>query len=140
MTQQARQLAWSLAERVVPIRYLIRDRDTKFTAGFDQVFRSEGVRVIRTPVRAPRANGVAERFVGTARRECLDRILIFNRDQLERVLAELVSHYNLHRPHRSLGQASPLTPLPPRHLLVDPKQLRRSDSVGGLIHEYRLVA
>jgi putative transposase len=98
-----------LANRSRPVRFLVRDRDTKFTAGFDEVFRSERIRVIRTPVRAPRANAFAERFVGTIRRECLDRMLISHRRNLDVVLAEYVDHYNRHRPHRSLDQLSPLT-------------------------------
>jgi len=103
VTQQARNLSLSLSRRSDAFRFLIRDRDTKFTASFDEVFCSEGARVIRTPVRSPRANAFAERFVGTARRECLDRLLIFNRRHLEKVLTEYVEHYNEHRPHRSLG-------------------------------------
>ena len=115
VVQQARNLTMVLAERARPVRFLVRDRDTKFTSGFDEVFRSEGIRIIRTPVRAPRANAFAERFVGTIRRECLDRMLIFGRRHLEAVLAEYVDHYNGHRPHRSLDQASPLSmsPAPP---------------------------
>ena len=105
VVQQARNLTMVLAERARPVRFLVRDRDAKFTASFDEVFRSERIRIIRTPVRAPRANAFAERFVGTIRRECLDRMLIFGRRQLEVVLAEYVDHYNGHRPHRSLDQA-----------------------------------
>ena len=81
--QQARNLSYELAQRAQPVKFLIRDRDTKFTASFDEVFRSEGIRIIRTPIRAPRANAFAERFVGTVRRECLDRILIVGRRHLE---------------------------------------------------------
>ena len=113
VVQQARNLTTVLAERARPVRYLVRDRDTKFSTSFDEVFRSEGTTVIRTPVRAPRANAFAERFVGTIRRECLDRMLVFNRRHLELVLREYVDHYNTHRPHRSLDQASPLSVLLP---------------------------
>ena len=102
VTQQARNLSLVLAEQGRPTNFLIRDRDTKFTASFDEVFRADGVRIIRTPIRSPRANGFAERFVGTVRRECLDRMLVFHRRQLEMVLSEFVDHYNEHRP-------SPLT-------------------------------
>ena len=98
VTQQARNLSLVLAERSRVVKFLIRDRDTKFTASFDEVFRSEGIRVIKTPVRSPRANAFAERFVGTVRRECLDRLLIFGRRHLEQVLS---------RVHRSLQRAPP---------------------------------
>jgi transposase InsO family protein len=139
--QQARNLAMVLEDRIIPVRFLIRDRDTKFTSSFDEVFRADGIRIIRTPVRAPRANAFAERFVGTVRRECLDRMLIFGRPHLERVLAEYIAHYNGHRPHRALGQLAPLalnSPLPIDD--PEPAELRRRDAVFGLIHEYRLVA
>ena len=86
-------------------RYLIRDRDSKFTAAFDAVFTAEAIRIVRAPVRAPRANAIAERWIGSLRRELLDRILIVNRRQLEHVLTVFVDHYNTHRPHRSLNQA-----------------------------------
>jgi transposase InsO family protein len=140
VTQQARNLSEVLARRTNAVRFLIRDRDAKFTASFDEVFRSGCIEIIRTPVRAPRANAFAERFVGTIRRECLDRILVFNRRQLETVLSEFVDHYNSHRPHRSLEQASPLGPPPAPIACPDPKRLRRSDRLGGLVHEYELVA
>ena len=142
VVQQARNLTMVLAERTLRVRFLVRDRDAKFTTGFDEVFRSERIRTIRTPIRAPRANAFAERFVGTIRRECLDRMLIFQRRQLEAVLAEYVDHYNSHRPHRSLEQASPLL-MSPASLSTSPPdvtKLRRSDRLGGLIHEYELAA
>ena len=140
VVQQARQLAWTLGERPNPVRWLIRDRDAKFTSSFDEVFRSEGVHLIRTPVRAPRANAIAERFVGTVRRECLDRILILGRRHLVAVLEEYLDHYNTHRPHRALGQ---LAPCPSTTGMVGPLAsggVVRADRLGGLIHEYRLVA
>ncbi|MGA7417525.1 MAG: integrase core domain-containing protein [Acidimicrobiales bacterium] len=141
VVQLARNLTMVLDDRAHPVRFLIRDRDTKFTSSFDEVFKAQGVRIIRSPVRAPRANAFAERFVGTVRRECLDRMIILGRRHLEGVLAEYVAHYNLHRPHRALGQLAPLTvqrPLP----ISDPvpAQLQRRDAIFGLIHEYRLVA
>ena len=92
-TQQARQVTWSLSERLTPIRFLIHDRDSKFSHAFDQVFRSEGVEIIRTPFRAPKANAFAERWVATIRRDCLDWILIASRRQLEQVLRVYVDHY-----------------------------------------------
>ena len=140
--QQARNLTCDLAGRSRAAKFLIRDRDTKFTSSFDEVFRTEGIRVIKTPVRSPRANAFAERFVGTVRRECTDRLLIFGRTHLEKVLAEYVAHYNDHRPHRSLDQRAPLNTvgLPHRTNEPDPTHLRRNAVLGGHIHEYRLVA
>jgi transposase InsO family protein len=141
VVQQARNLSMVLADRALPVKFRIRDRDAKFTSGFDEVFRAEGIRIIRTPVRAPRANAFAEQFVGTVPRECLDRMLVFGRQHLESVLAEYVAHYNGHRPHRSLGQQAPLSPgIPPSVERPALAQLRRTDAVFGLIHEYRLVA
>ena len=102
--QQARNLSFTLAEHHRPTKFLTRDRDTKLTAGFRRSVRAEGVRIIRTPIRSPRPNAFAERFIGTVRRECLDRMLVFDHRQLERILAEFVGHYNDHRPYRSLVQ------------------------------------
>jgi len=142
VTQQARNLSFVLADLARPTKFLIRDRDTKFTASFDEVLRADGARIIRTPIRSPRANAFGELFVGTARRECLDSMLVLHRPQLEAVLSEFVDHDNGHRPYRSLGQQVPLAvggrPLRISH--PDPAQLRRSDKLGGLVHEYRLVA
>ena len=141
VVQQARNLTMALEDRAHRVKFLIRDRDTKFTSRFDEVFGADGIRISRTPVRAPRANAFAERFVGTVRRECLDRILIFGRRHLERVLAEYVVHYNEHRPHRSLDQLAPLALAPPPSISdPEPAQLQRRDTVFGLIHEYRLAA
>jgi putative transposase len=140
-TQQARQFAWTLQEQPGRFRFLIRDRDSKFTRNFDAVFASEGIRVIKAPVRAPRANAIAERFVRTVRAECLDWLLIVNRRHLERVLRVYVAHYNGHRPHRSL-QLRPPDPAAPRPRTVDAagSDVRRRDRLGGLIHEYSYAA
>src|SRR5207237_467539 len=102
VTQQARQFAWALHERPESFRFLIRDRDSKFTRDFDAVFASEGVEIAKTPDRAPKANAIAERLVRTVRAECPDWLLIVNRRHLERVPRVLADHYNTHRPHRSL--------------------------------------
>jgi len=141
VTQQARNLSFVLAEGTRPVKFLIRDRDTKFTAGFDAVFASEGIRTIKTPIRAPRANAFAERFVGTVRRECLDRILILSRRHLKQVLPEYIAHYNEHRPHRALDQRAPRSLVMPASVHdPDSKRLRRTEVLGGLIHECRIVA
>jgi len=142
VTQQARNLSMELADQASAVKFLIRDRDTKFTASFDAVFAADGIRILKTPVRAPRANAICERMIGTLRRECLDRMLILGRRHLEAVLAEYVEHYNSHRPHRSLGQRSPAEPDTNPAVLaeVDLARLRRTDRLSGLIHEYRMVA
>jgi putative transposase len=141
VAQQARQLAWSLPGRATPARFLIHDRDSKFSRAFDDVFRSESVEIIRTPFCASQANAFAERWVGTARRDCLDWLQITSRRQLERVLRVYVDHYNTHRPHRALGLTPPI-PGPRLRLAVSnpPNQLRRRDRLGGLIHEYARAA
>jgi putative transposase len=140
-TQQARNIVATFVERTEPIRFLIHDRDSKFTAAFDEVFRSESIRTIRTPVRAPRGNAFIERWIGTARRECLDRILIVNRRHLERVLPAYIGHYNRHRPHRSLAQRPPSQLLPPvSETIAALDCIRRRDVLGGLIHEYKAAA
>jgi hypothetical protein len=100
-------LAGCISKRLTPIRFLIPDRDSTFSNVFDDVFRSEGVEIIRTPFRAPKANAFAERWVGTIRRDCLDWIMITSRRQLEHVLRVYVNHYNSHRPHRALDLAPP---------------------------------
>jgi len=140
-TQQARNFVFSLPERERPLEFLIRDNDGKFTRAFDTAFNAEGVSVIRTPVRAPKANAVAERFVGTIRRECLDWLLITNRRHLQHMLAELVDHYNTHRPHRALELAPPEPRHPPPTTTSPPAAtLHRQDRLGGLIHEYTVAA
>ena len=117
---------------------MIRDRDSKFTAAFDAVFHGADIRIIRTPVQAPRPNAIAERWIGTLRRECLDHMLITGPRHLAVVLRAYIEHYNTHRPHRSLDQHPPAgrTP-PPTGATVRP--LRR-DRLGGLVHEYLHVA
>jgi putative transposase len=139
VTQQARNLLMELADRVGQFSFLIRDQDAKFTNHFDAVFGSERIRILRTPVQAPRANAFAERWVGTVRRELLDRMLVVGQRHLETVLASYVAHYNEHRPHRSLGQAAPLGALPPTAPPEDIQAIR-VDRLGGLIHEYAQVA
>jgi putative transposase len=139
VTQQVRNLLIEIGDRFGRFRFLIRDRDRKFTAAFDAVFAAEAIQVLRRPVRAPRANAYAERWVGTVRREVLDRMLIFGCRQLRSVLAEYADHYNSHRPHKALGQAPPLGP-DGSALDVPTGSVVRRDRLGGLIHEYAQVA
>jgi putative transposase len=122
----------TLDDQQQPLRLLIHDRDAKFSGGFDHVFQSEGIAVIRTPIQAPNANAYAERWVGSVRRECLDRLLIFSRRQLEQVLRVHARHYNRHRPHRSLAFRSPeQTDTSPTPVRAPPyPQLNRRDLVG----------
>jgi putative transposase len=129
VTQQARNL--TMTTDLGTPRLLIRDRDTKFTRAFDDVFRSEGIRVIRTPVRAPKANAFAERFV---RQECLDWTLIHGHRHLQTVLDEYVEHYNRHRPHRGLD-LSPPDPVP--RVQATTGTVIRQQCLGGLINEYQ---
>ena len=138
VTQQARNLLMDLGDRADQFRFLIRDRDSKFTAAFDAVFIGADVRVIRTPVRAPRANAIAERFIGTLRRECLDHLLITGPRHLDIVLREYVQHFNTHRPHRSLDQRPPAGGTPPGS--GGAIRVLRRDRLGGLLHEYVQVA
>ena len=121
------------------LRFLIRDRDAKFAAGSDEVFRTDSVDVIRTPFRSPQANAHAERFVRTARTECPDRLLILGPRHLDRALRVYVDHYNTQRPHRALGRHPPLAIQPPP---PPPPQatIQRRDRLGGLLHEYHLAA
>jgi putative transposase len=136
--QQARNLLMDLGGRAGRFRFLIRDRDSKFTAAFDDVFAGNGTRVIRTPVRSPRANAFAERFVGTLRRECLDHVLILSERHLRKVLAGYARHYNGHRPHQGLQQEPPLRQ--PGHAVDITAQIERRRVVSGLINEYRRAA
>jgi putative transposase len=141
VTQQARNLVMQLGEQTRSFGLLIHDRDTKFSRSFDEVFRSEGIEVIRTPVQAPNANAFAERWVRTVRNDCLDRILILGRRHLERVLHVYTNHYNEHRPHRALKL------VPPNGRIADHDDnkpttvaINRRDLLGGLIHEYQRAA
>ena len=132
VTQQARQLAWNMQEAGTSPRFLIHDRDAKFPPAFDTVFAAEGVAVVRTPYRAPTANAHAERWVRSVRAECLDHLLIVNEAHLRRLLTDYVAHYNQARPHRGLGQQTPI----PYARSASCGPVRRRDVLGGLIHEY----
>jgi len=141
VTQAARNFLGDLGEHDDAFRFLIRDRDAKFTAGFDAVFAGAGIRVLRSPVRAPRANAFAERWIGTLRRECLDRILIVGERHLRAVLADYAEHYNSHRPHRSLAQRPPDGhALEPAISSAGDFRVERKEVLGGLINEYQRAA
>jgi putative transposase len=99
VTQQARNVAGDIADTGIDAKFLVRDRDTKYVTAFDEVFRSEGARILKTPFRTPKANTYAERFVRTVRSECLDHLLVVNAGHLERILRSYARHYNGHRPH-----------------------------------------
>jgi putative transposase len=140
VTQQARNLLLALEERGRRVRFLIRDRDTRFCRSFDNVFRSEGASVVLTPVRAPNANAYAERWVRTVRAECRHWLLIVGRRHLGRVLHVYAEHYNRHRPHRAL-RLEPPDPSSPGAIAEDhPAQVHRRDLLGGLLHEYQRAA
>ncbi len=141
VTQQARHAAMELGDGGVSIRFLLRDHDAKFTRFFDDVFRSEGGQVLRTPIRAPGANADAERWVQTVRAECLDWTLVCGRRHLLRLLRGYVRHYNQQRPHRGLALAVPEPEAGERKSpQVTLGEVRRRDVLGGLIHAYHQVA
>ncbi|MGW2221714.1 integrase core domain-containing protein [Nonomuraea sp. NPDC001684] len=137
-TQQARNLLIDLGERAGAFRFLIRDRDGKFSPSFDEVFTANGVRVIKTPVRSPRANAFAERFVGTLRRECLDHLLIHGERHLRKVLTEYEHHFNHRRPHQSRSLRPPLHD--PSEAIDMTTRIHRRRTVTGLINECRRAA
>jgi putative transposase len=139
VTQQARNLLMDLEDDAEGLKFLVRDRDAKFTEAFDAVFAAVGVRIIKTPVRAPRANAIAERWIGSARRECLDRMLVTGERHFRLVLGEYADHYNLHRPHGALQQGPPVGRAHPHAEVAGMRVLRR-DRLGGLIHECSHVA
>ena len=138
MVQAARNLLMDLGEQAAGFRFLVRDRDAKFSAAFDAVLAAAGVQVLKIPPWSPTANAYAERWVRTVRAECLDWILIWNQWHLHQVLTAYLAHYNTARPHRGIHlavpQPSPAVAAPP------PRHIQRIDVLGGLIHEYRHAA
>jgi hypothetical protein len=132
VTQQARQFVWKLEEEDAHLRFLIHDRDSKFTDVFDNVFQSAGLHVIHTPLRAPDANAYAERWVRTVREECLDHLLIMNQTHLKRVLDSYINYYELSRPHQGLNQQMPI----PREPIPYTGQVRKREVLGGIINDY----
>jgi putative transposase len=139
VTQQARNLPMNLEGHSDGFKFLIRDRDAKFTAAFDAVFTAVSARIIKTPIKAPCANAIAERWIASARHECLDRMLITGERHLRLVLGEYIDHHNEHRPHRALQQSPPAGRPHPPALGATVRVLRR-DRLGGLIREYAQVA
>ena len=133
VTQQARHMSWKIQDGDVSIRFLIHDRDTKFTTTFDSVFRSEDVTIVRTPVRAPNANAFAERWVRSVREECLDQLLILGERHLHRVLTEYEAYYNHARPHQGIDQRCPV---PLRRSTEGAGPIERRDILGGVLHDY----
>jgi len=132
VAQQARQFTWELQEHKTQFRHLIRDRDSKYTKVFDDVFRSEDINIIRTPVKAPNANAYAERFVRSLREECLENLLIINETHLRNVLNEYLAYYNERRPHQGLDQQSPI----PRSVCQTEGKIIRHKVLGGIINDY----
>jgi transposase InsO family protein len=140
VVQQARNLVMDLEEVGVRARFLIHDRDASLCAAFDQVLDDAGITVIRSAVRAPRMNSMMERWFCSLRAELTDRTLIWNIPHLRRLLREYETFYNEHRPHRALGQAAPLHPLPENVIDLETLRVRRRDRAGGILHEYQHVA
>jgi putative transposase len=141
VTQAARNLLIDLDEHADRFRFLIRDRDAKFTAAFDEVFAAVGIEVVRIPPRAPKANAFAERWIRTVRHECLDWVLVWNRRHLEQLLAAYVRHYNTARPHRGINLGVPAVDREPAPASLEQiRRIQRVDLLGGLVHEYRHAA
>ena len=140
VVQQARNLLMDLDDAGMSVKFVLHDRDASFTAEFDAVFQAAGAKVVRSAIRAPQMNSIMERWIGSCRRELLDRTLTWNQRHLMTVLREYEDFYNTHRPHRALSQAAPLRPLPDSVTELDHLRVRRCDRAGGVIHEYRLVA
>ena len=137
--QQARNLVMDLGEQAYRVKFVIRDRSSDFTAAFDAVFADAGIRIVLCSVWTLRMNAIMERWIGGCRRELLDRTLVWNQAHLRRILRAYEIHHNQHRPHRSLGAAAPLKPLPEPVDLAR-YRIRRQTHTACLINEYRLVA
>jgi putative transposase len=140
-TQQARNLAMTLGCRLDSLRFLLRDRDSKYTRSFDAVFTADDVEILLSPPRAPKANAICERVIGTLRREILDRILIYNEAHAHAVLTAYIQHYNQHRPHQSRHQLPPDQTDPPAPATdLQAHRIRRQAVLDGLINEYHHAA
>ncbi|HEX2681424.1 MAG TPA: integrase core domain-containing protein [Candidatus Dormibacteraeota bacterium] len=134
VTQQARNLLWTLEEEGIRLTAVIHDRDKKFAPAADAILRAAGARVILTPLLAPKANAHAERWIGTCRRECLDWMLVVNLSHLEAIVREFCTHYNQQRPHRSCQSRPPAALGDP--IAAEPGKVRRRTRLGGLLSEY----
>jgi transposase InsO family protein len=141
-TQAARNLLMDLGDRVATINFLLRDRDSRFTRAFDAVFTADGIRILTNPPRAPRANAICERMIGTLRRELLDRILIVNERHLRRILTDYLHHFNAARPHQALAQLTlaQAETEPPHVINLASHQVRRRPIFDGLTSEYQIAA
>ncbi|MCP3859790.1 MAG: transposase [Phycisphaeraceae bacterium] len=139
-TQAARSLFISHGERLEDARALVRDRGSQFIDSFDEIFRTEGMKILKTPVHTPVANTFAERWIGSIRRELLDRTIIWNQRQLERLVVDYIDHHNQHRPHQSLGQQPPAPIDKPPDTPPDTVTVLRTSRCDGFIHEYRNAA
>jgi putative transposase len=138
--QTARNALMDLEDHAGRFKYLVKDRGPQFNVAFDAVFQAAGIQIITTAAQAPVMNAIKERWHRSVRAELLDRALVWNLTNLRRVLSEYESFYNGHRPHRALGQAAPLRPLPENVIDLDHFRVTRHDRIGGILHEYHLVA
>ena len=139
-TQAARNLFVRHSAKLDAARALVRDRGSQFVDAFDEIFRTEGLKILQTPVRTPVANTFAERWIGSIRRELLDRTIIWNRRQLERLVADYIEHYNAHRPHQSLDQRPPAPDHGPTQTPPATVTVLRTSRCDGVINEYRNAA
>jgi putative transposase len=136
VNQQARNFLWQLAETPYPAQFLIRHRDSKYSSVFNAIFETEGITIIKTPVRAPQANSYAERWIRSVREECLDRLIVLDQHHLQSVLTEYVDYSNRARPHQGIEQRTPI-PLPNSD---KQGQIERRDILHDLLHDYRRIA
>jgi putative transposase len=140
VTQQTRNLLMDLDESGERIKFLIRDRDILYPPKLEHILSDAGITTVRSAVRAPRMNAIMERWIGSCRRELLNRTLIWNLPHLRRVLRDYETHHNTHRPHMALASAAPDKPLPPEIVDLDAFRTRKYDRAGGVIREYHQAA